>query len=243
MAKQEQFRKISGAPIAYWAKDNEFEIFDKCANLKSISAPRVGIITGNNEMFIKTWWELNYLDVCFNMGSYEESLNSDIKWYPYNKGGAARDWYGNRELVVMFRYGGADIKDNGAKTGVFTFLGAQDVFFHEGITWSGLTIGRNTFRYSPKGTLFDSNKGPMVFPETEELTFYLLGLFNTKVVQRFLGLLNPTVSLQAGDFEKIPIIFKNMDQVIKLSKECTSMATADYNSSEISADFKKHPLV
>ena len=243
IARQEQFSKISGAPIAYWAKDIEFEIFDTCASLKNISAPRVGIITGNNDLFIKTWWELNQGDVCFNMGSYEESLNSDIKWYPYNKGGAARDWYGNRELVVMFRHGGADIKDNGEKTGAFTFLGAQDVFFHAGITWSGLTIGRNTFRYSPKGTLFDSNKGPMVFPETEELTFYLLGLFNTKVVQRFLGLLNPTVSLQAGDFEKIPIIFKNRAQVVKLSKECTAMANVDYDSSEISVDFKKHPLV
>ena len=143
----------------------------------------------------------------------------------------------------MFKNGGEEIKKHGDSTGAFYFLGAQDVFFHEGITWSGLTIGRNTFRYSPKGTLFDSNKGPMAFPSSSELTYYLLGLFNTKVVQRFLGILNPTVSLQAGDFEKIPILFSREEEVQEISKNCVEMSRVDYNSSETSLDFKKHPLV
>lgn len=243
ISSMDKYERIAGHPIAYWITDNELVAFEKGDALKDVATPRVGIITGNNDKFIKTWWEISNDEISCNTESYDDCLDKETKWYPYNKGGAAKDWYGNRELVVMFKNGGEEIKKHGDSTGAFYFLGAQDVFFHEGITWSGLTIGRNTFRYSPKGTLFDSNKGPMAFPSSSELTYYLLGLFNTKVVQRFLGILNPTVSLQAGDFEKIPILFSREEEVQEISKNCVEMSRVDYNSSETSLDFKKHPLV
>ncbi len=243
ISSMDKYERIAGHPIAYWITNNELEAFEKGDALKDVATPRVGIITGNNERFIKTWWEIPDNEISCNTESYEECLGKNTKWYPYNKGGAARDWYGNRELVVSFKNGGEEIKKHGDSTGAFYFLGAQDVFFHEGITWSGLTIGRNTFRYSPKGTLFDSNKGPMAFPGGSELIYYLLGLFNTKVIQRFLGILNPTVSLQAGDFEKIPILFGRKQEVLEISKNCVEMSMVDYDSSETSMDFKKHPLV
>ncbi|MDO5833453.1 MAG: BREX-1 system adenine-specific DNA-methyltransferase PglX [Lachnospiraceae bacterium] len=243
-SKQSRFMNIPGSPIAYWVTQSELDAFEKGTPLKNIATPRVGAITGNNERFIKNWWEISIKDIKFDIHNYEESVTSTVKWYPYNKGGSARCWYGNRELVVWFAKGGKDIVENAQITGCFYFLGAQDVFFKEGITWNGLASNRNTFRFSPAGTLFDSNKGPMVFPESYEKSLFLLGLFNSKVTQRILNILNPSISLQAGDFEKLPVL-NSTDSVIiqRLSNECIQLSKQDWDSFETSWDFQHHPLL
>ena len=243
-AKQSEFMSLPGTPIAYWVTEAELNDFAKGVSLKEFAEPRVGMITGNNDRFIKCWWEVSRTDIRTDVQTFEESLKSDFKWYPYNKGGSTRLWYGNRELVVWFPHGGEDIERNGNETGCFFFLGNKDVYFHEGITWNGLASTRNTFRYSPSGTLFDSNKGPMLFPKNDKDTFYLLALFNSKVTQRFLNIFNPSISLQAGDFEKLPILIgNNREQVEMLSKKCVEIAKKDWDSREISLDFSYHPLI
>ena len=243
-SKQSRFMNIPGSPIAYWVTQSELEAFDNGTALKDIATPRVGAITGNNERFIKNWWEISFCDIRFNIRNYEESVKSNAKWYPYNKGGSARCWYGNRELVVWFANGGKDIVANAEKTGCFYFLGAQDVFFKEGITWNGLASNRNTFRFSPEGTLFDSNKGPMLFPKSREDNLFLLGLFNSKVTQRILNILNPSISLQAGDFEKLPVLSsQNSGSVQNLAKKSVKLSESDWDSFETSWDFKHHPLI
>lgn len=243
-SKQSQFMNIPGSPIAYWVTQSELDAFEKGTPLKNVATPRVGAITGNNERFIKNWWEISIYDIKFDIHNYEESVTSIVKWYPYNKGGSARCWYGNRELVVWFANGGKDIVANAKKTGCFYFLGAQDVFFKEGITWNGLASNRNTFRFSPAGTLFDSNKGPMLFPESYEKNLFLLGLFNSKVTQRILNILNPSISLQAGDFEKLPVLNSPDSNIIqKLSKACIQLSKLDWDAFETSWDFHHHPLL
>ena len=243
-SKQSRFMNIPGSPIAYWVTQSELDAFEKGTPLKNVATPRVGAITGNNERFIKNWWEIFIDDIKFDIHNYEESVTSTAKWYPYNKGGSARCWYGNRELVVWFANGGKDIVANAEKTGCFYFLGAQDVFFKEGITWNGLASNRNTFRFSPAGTLFDSNKGPMLFPESYEKNLFLLGLFNSKVTQRILNILNPSISLQAGDFEKLPVLNSIDSNIIqKLSNECIQLCKIDWDSFETSWDFQHHPLL
>ncbi len=243
-SKQSRFMNIPGSPIAYWVTQSELDAFEKGVLLKGIATPRVGAITGNNERFIKNWWEISVCDIKFDIHNYEESVTSVAKWYPYNKGGSARCWYGNRELVVWFANGGKDIIANAEKTGCFYFLGAQDVFFKEGITWNGLASNRNTFRFSPTGTLFDSNKGPMLFPKSYEENLFLLGLFNSKVTQRILNILNPSISLQAGDFEKLPVLNSTDSNFIrKLSNKCIELSKFDWDSFESSWDFQRHPLL
>ena len=243
LAKQSEYMSLPGTPIAYWVTDEELDDFAKGVPLKEFAEPRVGMITGNNDRFIKCWWEVCRTDIKTNVQTFEESLESDYKWYPYNKGGSTRLWYGNRELVVWFRHGGEDIERNGNETGCFFFLGNKEVYFHEGITWNGLASARNTFRYSPIGTLFDSNKGPMLFPKNNNDTYYLLALFNTKVTQRFLNIFNPSISLQAGDFEKLPIIISDhREQIEQLSKRCVEIAKSDWACREISLEFSSHPL-
>ena len=244
LAKQSDFMSLPGTPIAYWVTKEELSAFAKGIALKDFAEPRVGMITGNNDRFIKCWWEVIRSNIKLDLHTYKESLKSDFGWYPYNKGGASRLWYGNRELVVWFRRGGEDIEHNGKETGCFYFLGNKDVYFHEGITWNGLASSRNTFRYSPVGTLFDSNKGPMLFPKCEDDTYYLLALFNTKVTLRFLNIFNPSISLQAGDFEKLPILISEYrNKIQELSKRNIAIATTDWDSFETSWDFKRHPLL
>ena len=243
-SNQSRFMNIPGSPIAYWVTQSELDAFEKGVPLKNVATPRVGVITGNNERFIKNWWEISVCDIKFDIHNYEESTTSVVKWYPYNKGGSARCWYGNRELVVWFANGGKDIVANAEKAGCFYFLGAQDVFFKEGITWNGLASNRNTFRFSPAGTLFDSNKGPMLFPASYEENLFLLGLFNSKVTQRILNILNPSISLQAGDFEKLPVLNSpDSDSIRKLSNECIQLSKFDWDSFETSWDFRHHPLL
>ena len=244
ISKQDDFKLIPGSPVAYWITPQELNSFMVGKSLKEIAEPRVGIITGNNDIFIHTWWEVSKLDIKSDIKDYDESVNSSYKWNPYNKGGSTRLWYGNRELVVHFNNGGADIEKNAIKEGCFYFLGAQDVFFHEGITWNGMASGRNSFRFSPEGTLFDSNKGPMLFPKTKEDSYYLLGLFNTKVTQSFLSILNPSISLQAGDFEKLPVLENgNRKSTELISKDCVKISKTDWDSYETSWNFKYHPIV
>lgn len=244
ISKQDDFKCIPGSPIAYWITPQELNSFRVGKSLKNIAEPRVGVITGNNDIFIHTWWEVYRSDIKSDIKDYKESLNSNYKWTPYNKGGSTRLWYGNRELVVHFNNGGCDIEKNAIKTGCFYFLGAQDVFFHEGITWNGMASGRNAFRFSPEGTLFDSNKGPMLFPKTKEDSYYLLGLFNTKVTQSFLSILNPSISLQAGDFEKLPVLEnENRKSAERITKDCVKISKFDWDSYETSLDFDCHPIV
>lgn len=236
---------IPSFPIAYWISNSILQAFERGTLLKEIAAPRVGVITGDNQKFIRDWWEVLFKDICFSVSDYNESVILDVKWYPYNKGGAAREWYGNRELIVYFRNGGEDIVRNAEKTKCFYFLGAQDVFFHEGITWNGLASNRNTFRYSPKGALFDSNKGPMLFPDNNIKLLYLMALFNTKVTQQFLDIFNPSISLQAGDFEKLPVLYleDRVDEVIVYCKNNILISKSDWDSFETSWDFQRHPLL
>ncbi len=243
-AQQESFSKIPGSPIAYWISTNAQRVFESGTSLKEIAVPRVGIITGNNDLFIKQWWEVLIGNICFDNYGYDEVHNKKQKWYPYNKGGSVRKWYGNRELIVDFYKGGQHIIAHAKQSGCFHFLGAKDVFFKEGITWTGLTSAQNTFRYSPKGTLFDSNKGPMLFLEDEAQMFYLLGLFNSSITPNFIAILNPSVSLQAGDFEKMPVICPSTPSMgVDICKSNIEQSRIDWDSFEISWDFIKHPLL
>lgn len=244
ISKQDDFMSIPGRPIAYWIRPQELDAFRIGKPLKEVAEPRVGAITGNNDTFIHTWWEVLKIDIKTDIKDYAESIDSEYKWNPYNKGGSTRLWYGNRELVVRFNNGGRDIEENAQKTGCFYFLGSQDVFFREGITWNGMASGRNAFRYSPEGTLFDSNKGPMLFPRSKEDSYYLLGLFNAKVTQSFLSILNPSISLQAGDFEKLPVLVNgNRNAAEEIAKHCVEISKEEWDSFESSMDYEEHPFV
>ncbi len=244
IASQDAFSNIPGAPIAYWVSPHFIDLFSKEKSIKQIARARSGAKTGNNDLFLRFWWEIDRTKMSVCTDSYDDCCKSDYKWYPHNKGGAYRNWYGNRELVVNFYHGGEQIKENGLKNGASFDINATDVYFHQGITWTALTISKNSFRFSPTGCVFDSNKGPMLFP-TGMKVYYLLALLISPVSNMIFQVLNSSVSLQNGDVDKLPVIFEKHyeEQVVGMSKQNVEISKEDWNEFEISWDMRHHPLL
>lgn len=233
------FFTIPGNPITYWVGEKVFWAFTNSPALKEIARARSGAKTGKNELFIMNWWEVNYQDISFNTKSYKECQNSSAKWFPHNKGGVFRNWYGNRELVVRFERGGALIKEYAQKHGNAYDINATDVYFHEGLTWTALTSYKNSFRYSPVGCVFDTNKGPMLFNASHELLMYILGFMISPVAQFILKALNQSLSLQNGDVDKVPLIINEecLSEIAALAQENVEISKTDYDENELSFDF------
>ena len=244
IASQDAFFSIPGAPIAYWVSTHFIDLFKHEKNIKQIARARSGAKTGNNDLFLRYWWEIDEQKMSASTDNYDECCKSEQKWYPHNKGGAYRNWYGNRELVINFYHGGEQIKENGLKTGASYDINATDVYFHQGITWTALTISKNSFRFSPAGCVFDSNKGPMLFATKDEV-YYLLALLISPVAHMTFQVLNSSVSLQNGDVDKLPVIFENQkkETIIEMSKQNVGLSKSEWDSFEISWDFQRHPLL
>lgn len=241
-AQQSNFSKIPGTPVAYWVSQNVINAFNNGIPFVNLSKACSGLKTGDNDIFLRQWMEVNLYKILFSSQDTEAAKKSKAKWFPYNKGGETRKWYGNRVLVVNFQNDGEDIRALKEK-GISVRITSYENYFHEGITWTGLTSGENTFRYCPCGSIFDSNKGPMIFDEGHGLLKFFLGLFNAKPAQYIFKILNPSMSLQNGDIEQFPVLLKNNEQICNLVSSCVNLSRFDWDSYETSWDFKRHPLV
>ena len=222
-AIQEDFKKIPGTPIAYWASASVIEAFVKGKPLEKFAPPKQGSTTGNNDLFLRLWFEVTY---------------KPQKWYKCLKGGAYRKWYGNQDYYIDWEDNGHNIKTEGRQT-----IRNADKLFKAGISWSRVTIGASSFRIMPKGFFFESASG-VCFPQEKD-TFYTLGLLNSNVIQKFAEMLNPTATLQSGDLARIPILvssnkYSNATQQVE---DCVNISRIDWDSFETSWDFKKHPLL
>ncbi|MCD7882906.1 MAG: BREX-1 system adenine-specific DNA-methyltransferase PglX [Lachnospiraceae bacterium] len=246
---QSDLRKISGLPISYWLSSRSLDIFATGRSLNQISKPKTGMRTGDNDRFLRIWYEIERGKLGLLCHSADEAGKSGCKWFPYNKGGDFRLWYGNNALVVNWECNGEEIKENTRR--VYPQLGDnlgwkitnERDYFKSGITWTALTSGKNSFRYSMHGFIFDSNKGPMLFGENNTIII-LLGLLNSAVARYFLNAINPTLSLQNSDLEKMPILESIFERInTELIEENIEISKADWDSFETSWDYKQHPLV
>ena len=227
------FRMIPSCTYMYWASDRVIELFQgKC--LGEIYDIKSGLSTGDNDIFLRCWHEISSNKFSIFTGGEQTG------WVPYNKGGGARKWYGLNTLVVYWGNDADKIKQVGRA--VFR---NPSFYFKEGITWSGIASSGGTFRYTPKGYLFDSNKGPMIFDKGKGI-YNIAGLLNTKVSQVLIGMLNPTVSLQIGDIYSIP--YAELDDNVKETVDLIvikniELSREDWDSFETSWDFQCHPLL
>ena len=231
----ENIKRMPGFVYVYWASENVIKLFEN-KTMKDLYYVKSGLSTGDNDLFLRHWYEIEKTKFSpFN--NYENT--ETVKWVPYNKGGGVRKWYGINMLAVNWGVSGEAIKHYGK--GVFR---NSQFYLKDGITWSGIASSGGTFRLCHSGFVFDSNKGPMIFFKEMELN-YALALLNTKVIQFILPMLNPTISLQIGDVESIPVI--NCDEerytIDKLVTENVAISKKDWDSFEISWDFERHPLV
>ena len=248
-AVQADFSNIPGAPVAYWASRQIIRAFENSKLLAQLAKPRVGLQTSNNERFIRLWHEIDYTKMRLGVSDAKETSKVGGKWFPHNKGGEYRKWYGNNINVVDYENDGFDIKAEKAENlrlGLIEKKNSQcwnsEFYFKEALTWSRISSSNFGIRYSPVGFVFDT-AGTCIFAD-QKLLKYLLGLLTSNVVKEILLMLNPTLTFQTGDISNIPVIFKENDvEITSKVNSSIEISRNDWDSYEISWDFKRNPLI
>lgn len=238
------YEDIPGSPIAYWISETTRNAFMAKDTIGTVSPPKQGLATADNNRFLRLWFEVTTPNIGFGVHSCEEAEQTGLKWFPYNKGGAFRRWYGNRDYVVNWENDGIEIKNfKDDKGKVRSRPQNLQYYFKPAITWSDVTSGSFSGRYVEDGFMFDI-KGSSGFPQVEMLP-YVLGLLNSKVAQAFIKILNPTMTTQVGDMTRIPVLInaEYEKSIIQCTNECIAAAKADWNSFETAWEFRHHPLI
>ena len=238
-AKQENFSKIPGSPVAYWVSENFIRAFENGRLLGEIASSKQGIATADNNRFLREWYEVNVEKILFDCSTHEESKTSPEKWYPYNKGGEFRKWYGNNDYVVNWQYDGAELRN--FKKSV---IRNPNFYFMPCFSWSLISSSVAAFRYKPKGHIFDV-AGMSCF--SNDKLHYLLALCNSSCAMKVLEVIAPTINYQCGDIANIPVIIPDSDEVEnhvkELVKDNIDSCKTDWDYYEVSWDFEKHPLI
>ena len=235
---QDNYKRIDGSPIAFMASEKLLRIFETAEPLKKIAEPKVGLQTAKNDVFLRLWFECNYNKIGFGYRELSDTEEGIHKWFPYNKGGSFRRWYGNREYVIDWLFNGRAIRQNPGAV-----IRNPQFYLKPCITWSDITSAAFSGRYCEGGFLFDV-KGSSGFPQMKNL-YYVLGFLNSKISQKCIKILNPTISTQVGDMARIPVYFdENKKSEIDASvKKCIDCSRNDWDSFETSWDFQHHPLI
>ena len=222
---QENFAKIPGKPYAYWVSDSFVEAFNN-KRLGDIAYPKTGFTTGNNDDFLRLWFEVS-----------DNKIQS--KWFYLNKGGAYRKWYGNNEYVVDWENDGLRIRNNKGST-----IRNPDYYFRRGATWSKITSYKLSGRFSPETHIFDA-VGLTCFTDESIDLYFVLALFCSEVSSYFLSVLNPTLSMTTGAVANLPVRYSTdtAETIHPIVEENISISKADWDAFETSWDFEQHPLV
>ena len=239
---QNKYSYIPGSPIGYWLTDRMFNSF-KFTPLNRYGKTTKGIITGDNAQFIRNWHEISHSLILFTANNYLEASNSKYKWFPCNKGGGMRKWYGNNEYIIDWENDGKRVLQNAKKEKRH----AQDYFsymkFRPIISWSSITSNTTTFRFKTNDLVEHAGMGCYI--REEENIFYYLGFFSSKVTAAFLEIISPTLNINAGEIESLPfndaiLSHKNISMLVK---DCVSISKSDWDSHETSWDFETNPIV
>ena len=239
--KQEEFLNIPGKSIAYWASKRMIYIFKNFNTLDQYSKVTNGMFTCNNDLFLRLWFEVDFNKMNRTCKNREETISYSFKWYPYNKGGNFRKWYGNHEYVVDYQNDGVNVRNYRINRGQSQSLPGNDYYFKNSISWSFVSSSKFGVRFYPEGFLFDI-AGSSLFPNSENMN-YFIGLLCSKLGFEFLKLQNPTLNFQAGNISKIPIILENNKNIDNFVETNINISKNDWDAFETSWNFKKHPLL
>ena len=236
-AKQENFSKIPGSPVAYWVSENFVRAFEQGTSLGKLADSKQGIATADNNRFLREWFEVAINNIELDCHSHEESKKSLKKWYPYNKGGEFRKWYGNNDFVVNWKNDGVELRE--FKKSV---IRNPNFFFKRCFSWSLISSSVAAFRYKPSGHLFDV-AGMSVF--SNDNLYYLLALCNSNFSMQVLKIIAPTINYQCGDIANIPVKIDNdkKPKIDKIVEENIEFCEKDWDAFETSWDFEGHPLI
>ena len=234
---QHDFEKIPGAPIGYWVSDKVKEIFTSNLALSAVASPCVGLQTADNARFLRLWCEVSQSRIGFGCDCAASAARSQKKWFPYNKGGSFRKWYGNQEFIVNWGNDGFEIKN---------FKGSvirnPNTYFRECFSWSKISAGNIAFRKFPSGFIYDV-AGTSLFSIDEILNPFVLGFVNSLVTRHMLATLSPTLNFEVGQIAKLPINLQNNNTITDLVEMNISISKQDWDAHETSWDFEENPLL
>ena len=237
------FGTIPGLPIAYWIGKSALTAFVKNKPMRNVARTSKGLITGDNDEFFRYWWEISFSKIGFGIDSNESSIESGSEWFPLNKGGKYRKWYGNNEYVIHWAEDGQAVHRHAKETGHHSQDYDSELKFKDNISWSDISSGPANFRY--RHNELSDHKGMPLYPLRIPLR-YCLGFLNSSVCSHFLSFLSPTLSCNIGEIEKLPICMAEavvMNQVDAIVETQIREAKHDWDCFEASWSLLKHPLV
>lgn len=230
---QEKLKIIEGWPFIYWISDGFREKF-RNEILQQVCDSKVGIQTGNNDRFVRLWWEVNSYDL-------------DKKWFNYSKGGPFNKWFGNNWAVINWEKDGLEIKNIKDSNGkIKSRPQNQQFYFRTGITYTASGAKGASFRLHKENSLFDVGGACIFTTDNFQNTYFLLALLNSKIVFYVLDSLNPTVNTQVGDLQRVPFVrpSKNIEDIIsELSRSCIDIKKKTQSFQLIETNFNQSPLV
>ena len=243
---QSNFEKIPGGIIGYWLTPNLINAFTRGESLKQEGDTRQGMATSDNNRFLRFWHETSFDKNGFNCENATDAVNTNKKWFPYNKGGGFRKWYGNNEYLINYENDGQEVKDYAYSLyqSVTRTIKSISEYFKPCISWSKVTGGNIAFRFYPQGYIFDV-AGCCIFFQKPQLMNYYFAFLNSKVNRAMLKALAPTLNFEAGQVAKLPIILNKEKQqnINNVIDQCVGFAKLDWDAHETSWDFKWNPLL
>lgn len=244
-ANSNDFFTIPGFPLAYWLNANGLNNYKDGKCLSEFAKPRAGLATGNNDLFERIWFEVDYNRIGFDYTDVNETKDRLFKWFPCNSGGEFRKWYFNNEIIVDWYNDGFAIKHLKNKQGKLAARPQNtQYYFKEGLTWNKLSSSRFAVKFKEKGFIYDDTSRS-VFIENNNMLKYLLGMMCSNTAFYYLQALNPTMSFTNGDIERLPFIYDENQRpyVDEYVTQNISLSKTDWDSFETSWDFAKHPFV
>ena len=236
LSKQESFAKLPGSPVAYWISSQITKIYKSGIPLGDLASPRKGNSTSNNDRFLRLWYEVSFSKINFHCSKLIKVNTLVKRWFPYNKGGSYRKWYGNNNYLIDWYNDAEEIRK--IPTSV---IANYQYFLKPGLTWSTVSSGNFSVRWFDEGFIFD-NGGCCIF-DLGSKRAYFMALLNSNVFKHIFGQLNQTLNFQSGEVAKFPVIFKEMPQIDDLSMANKDLAKFDWDSLEGSWDFKTNLLI
>lgn len=244
-AKQNDFKKIPGSPVAYWVNEKVYHVFENGVRFKTIGDTRQGMATSDVNRFTRLWYEVDCCNIGWNYSKLDSTEDGVHTWYPYIKGGTFRKWYGNEDYLVNWKFNGKEVKEYAAKLYKSYSRTIKNIseYLKPCISWGMVTTNNLSVRYYPAGHIFDI-AGCCCF-SNDEVRLYLLGFLNSCIANTFCKILNPTINMNVGDIGNLPLIVSKTykEKVDFLVERCIELAKLDWNSFETSWDFKCHPLI
>ena len=241
----DNFLQVSGIPVCYWLSDKIFSIFSNYSKIGDVSNTRQGLKTSDDRRFVRLFFEVDVNKIAKDIKSLVQASKSSFKWFWLNKGGQIK-WYGNNVYLINWENDGKEVKEYAKQiAGSYSKnITAIDAYFKKCISWSQISMSKPSFRYIPTGYIFAS-AGPSLFVNDETLQWYIIALLNSKVTHKILEAINPTINFGVRDILKIPFVMN--DNIVGIVSEnamqCVEICEKDWDSYELSWDFKQHPLI